>query len=362
MKLFLEKVVPYIKHKKPEFRRAAAQCLHGLHSAAPEAFAARMRKRTAEEQREVTGVLAPLVPGFSIGGSADTAGGSVRKPSRKPPISGRGSINSGPEAAATVIQSIARGRRGRKLSKEMQRQGGGQGEEPGQRADAAPIAASTARTETSEAAAASQHSMRQHRAAQPAQQHQEQLQQPAEESRRQKQKPAVPRQKPAINARKPTAEPTTINRIVPGPSSAVKQQQGQAAGAPSAPQHPLFPNKPSPSVTDAERPEQPEEEAAQDEQLETSGAEDECQLPAATEPEAAHAHGLAMQNCAEEISRHADDEDTATLLIHLRQLCDLVTRSAAGELQRSLPDIFGPLRDCMDHKGVEVRKVVVRHR
>ena len=38
-----------------------------------------------------------------------------------------------------------------------------------------------------------------------------------------------------------------------------------------------------------------------------------------------------------------------------------VTRSAAEDLEQSMGEIFGPLRDCMDHEGVEVRKVVVRH-
>ena len=38
-----------------------------------------------------------------------------------------------------------------------------------------------------------------------------------------------------------------------------------------------------------------------------------------------------------------------------------VTRSAAEDLEQSMGEVFGPLRDCMDHEGVEVRKVVVRH-
>eukprot|EP01043_Picozoa_sp_COSAG02_P002738 COSAG02_NODE_65_length_42645_cov_26.951934_8_plen_402_part_00 len=362
MKLFLEKIVPYIKHKKPDFRRAAAQCLHRLHNAGPEAFTARMRKRTAEEQRDVTGVLAPLVPGFSIGGTVDTP--SLRKTARKAPLPARGS----PEAAATVIQSIARGRRGRKLSKEIQQQS--QEAQPCQCEDTA--AASRARAENNDTGTASHHTVRQSRTTKSVQQDQEPPQQPVEETRRQKQKPAVPRQKPTPTARKPKAEPITTDKPSMGTSSTVKQQQQEQVVEEVASQHPLFAHKPPP---DTDRLEQLEEEVAslrrsgsassvsptapvQDEQV----VEPEDTTVASAEPEAANAHNLAMQNCADVISQRADDEDTTELLQSLRQLCDLVTRSPADELQQSLPDIFGPLRDCMDHKGVEVRKVVVRHR
>jgi len=46
--------------------------------------------------------------------------------------------------------------------------------------------------------------------------------------------------------------------------------------------------------------------------------------PAIAEAEAADARKLAMQMCAEEISRRADEEDTSELLQNLRELCDLV--------------------------------------
>lgn len=330
MKLFLEKIVPYIKHKKPEFRRAAAQCLHGLHNAAPEAFIARMRKQTAEEQRSVTGVLTPLVPGFSIGSTVDTS--SLQKTIRKAPLPARGS----PEAAATVIQSITRGRRGRKLSKDIQRQS--QEDEPCQCNDTA--VASTTR---------------------------EQPEQPAEETRRHKQKPAVPRQKPTSAARKPKAEPINADKPIAGTASKVKQQQQEQVVEEVASQHPLFAHKPPP---DTERLKQLEEEAAslrrtgspaapvQDKQV----VEAKDPAPAVPEVKAANTHHLAMLNCADVIGQRADDEDTAELLQSLRHLCDLVTQSPADELLQALPDIFGPLKDCMDHTGVEVRKVVVRDR
>jgi hypothetical protein len=335
MKLFLEKVVPCIKHKKPDFRKSAARCLHQLHIAAPEAFNARMRKRTAEEQRDVTGVLAPLIPGFSIGGTVDTA--PLHKPrtaARKAPVPTRGS----PAAAATVIQSVARGRRGRKLSMEMRRHSlEGEGETETETAQCDQASRTTADDASDDEAAALQEKLRQYRAAkqQKQQQEQQQKEQPAAESRKQKQKPAVPRQKPV--ARK--AEPT----------SAMKKAAAPAPTQQPVSEHPLFAHKPAP---DTGRLEQLEEEVAslrrtgsaspkavhmqQEQQPEAVPAaqdvaheeEEVVEVvavdPAIAEAEAADARKLAMQMCAEEISRRADEEDTSELLQNLRELCDLV--------------------------------------
>lgn len=353
MKLFLEKIVPFIKHKKPDFRRAAAQCLHGLHTAAPEAFTARMRKGTAEQQRDVAAILAPLVPGFTIGDSAGTA--SLRKTARKAPLPGRDTS----EAAATVIQSVARGRRGRKLSKEMQRQS--QEAKPCQCKDTA--AASTTSTEVDDASSASHNEG----STASVQRDQEWSQPPSEESLRQKQKPAIPRQKPTPTLRKLPTKSTSAQKqqstFEPSPAAKQQEQKQQEEKVEKAKsQHPLFAHKPPP---DTERREQLEKQVAT---LRRTGsasltpsivvaAEDNHMVK--EEPTPAETRVTAMQKCADEISQRADDEDTTELLQHLRQLCDLVTRSAADEVQQSLPDIFGPLRDCMDHKGVEVRKVVV---
>lgn len=78
-----------------------------------------MRRQTAEDQRDVTNVLAPQLPGFSLGGEA--AADAAKQP-RKAALPARGGGGGGSDEAATVIQSIARGRRGRKLSTEIRRQ------------------------------------------------------------------------------------------------------------------------------------------------------------------------------------------------------------------------------------------------
>ena len=237
IKLFLEKVLPYVKHRKPDFRNAATRCLLELHGAAPEAFKARMRKRTAEEQRDVTAALGATIPGFSVGGAAAA------------PVSRRAAAKGSPEAAATVIQSVARGRRGRKLSMERRRKlsmGG---------------AAETQRTEAEAGDEELQEKLRRYR---------------ERKSRRNKgdgdkaepeEEASQPRGRKAAVPRQPRAGPSSARgakeRLTKGKPKERKTKAPKAKQEEAQTRHPLFAEKPAPEEpAESKRKQKPQKEVS----------------------------------------------------------------------------------------------------
>jgi hypothetical protein len=117
MKAYVKVVLPFVKHKKPDFRRAAVSCLTELHRIAPQAFLARLRQRSPSDQRDVAAVLGPFVEELGIEQSESNGAAGDHRRARK-----AGLPSAKASDAATIIQSVARGRRGRKLSATMEEQ------------------------------------------------------------------------------------------------------------------------------------------------------------------------------------------------------------------------------------------------
>ena len=110
MARFLKSVVPLTQHKKQEFRLVVARVLTHLFNLCPDNFVAKIQERTATDQANTVTAIAKT--------SKDASDRLSAQLSLKPARTKRPDDDSG-TVAATIIQSIERGRRSRKLSKEM---------------------------------------------------------------------------------------------------------------------------------------------------------------------------------------------------------------------------------------------------